>query len=246
MHQSVSQSTSALSAFFVAIALYPEVQKRAQAELDSVVGPHRLPEYGDSPDLVYVNALIKELLRWHLVLPLGVPHFTLEDDEFNGYFIPAGTALMTNVWCVPRTSSFSSCPGCAHHRTQGHHARPRSVRPPRRVPTRTLHTRWQARPDRARPQCVHIRIWQEASVCGSTTMAIAQLLMHITPLSGSALGDTSHTRRCSSTSRASCMSLTLVPHSTRRVGRSRSNTGKATVWPRTYFAGGVAIHVISQ
>ncbi|OJT15145.1 O-methylsterigmatocystin oxidoreductase [Trametes pubescens] len=93
-------STSALSAFFVAMALYPEVQKRAQAELDSVVGPHRLPEYGDSPDLVYVNALIKELLRWHLVLPLGVPHFTLEDDEFNGYFIPAGTALMTNVWDI--------------------------------------------------------------------------------------------------------------------------------------------------
>ncbi|EIW59176.1 CyP450 monooxygenase [Trametes versicolor FP-101664 SS1] len=93
-------SSSVLSAFFVAMALYPEVQRRAQAELESVVGPHRLPEYSDSPDLVYVNALIKELLRWHLVLPLGVPHFTLEDDEFHGYFIPAGTVLITNLWCA--------------------------------------------------------------------------------------------------------------------------------------------------
>ena len=53
------------------MALYPEVQKKAQAEIDAVVGPDRLPEFEDRPSLPYINAVIKELLRWHLVTPLG-------------------------------------------------------------------------------------------------------------------------------------------------------------------------------
>ena len=53
------------------MALYPEVQKKAQAEIDAVVGPVRLPEFEDRPSLPYINAVIKELMRWNLVLPLG-------------------------------------------------------------------------------------------------------------------------------------------------------------------------------
>ncbi|KAI0641987.1 CyP450 monooxygenase [Trametes meyenii] len=89
---------SAISAALVALALHPEAQKKAQAELDSVVGPSRLPDYDDSDSLVYVNALVKETLRWHIVLPFIVPHRTIADDEFLGYFIPAGTVILPNVW----------------------------------------------------------------------------------------------------------------------------------------------------
>ena len=53
------------------MALYPEVQKKAQAEIDIVVGPNRLPDFGDRPSLPYINAVIKEVMRWHLVVPLG-------------------------------------------------------------------------------------------------------------------------------------------------------------------------------
>jgi cytochrome P450 len=53
------------------LALFPQVQKRAQAELDSVIGRDRLPTFDDRPSLPYVEALCKELTRWHLVLPLG-------------------------------------------------------------------------------------------------------------------------------------------------------------------------------
>jgi cytochrome P450 len=61
----------------MAMALYPEVQKKAQADLDRVlVG--RLPEYNDRPNLPYINALIKESARWQLVSPLG-PHYFLFD-----------------------------------------------------------------------------------------------------------------------------------------------------------------------
>ena len=53
------------------MALYPEIQKKAQEEIDAVVGPHRLPDFEDRPSLPYINAIVKESMRWHLVLPLG-------------------------------------------------------------------------------------------------------------------------------------------------------------------------------
>ena len=53
------------------MALYPEVQKKAQAEIDAVIGPDRLPDFQDRPSLPYINAVVKESMRWHLVAPLG-------------------------------------------------------------------------------------------------------------------------------------------------------------------------------
>ena len=52
------------------MALYPEVQKKAQAEIDAVVGAHRLPDFEDRPSLTYINAIVKESMRWHLAFPL--------------------------------------------------------------------------------------------------------------------------------------------------------------------------------
>ena len=94
------QTFSTLQTVLLAMSLYPEVLQKAHAELDAVVGPGRLPNFEDADSLVYVNAIIKEALRWMPVLPLGVPHCTSEDDEFGGYFIPAGTVVMANVWSV--------------------------------------------------------------------------------------------------------------------------------------------------
>ena len=86
---------------FSGVLLHPEVLKKAHAELDTVVGRHRLPDFSDKDSLPYVNAIIKECMRWHPALPVGVPHATVADDEFRGYFIPAGTMLIPNTWyCV--------------------------------------------------------------------------------------------------------------------------------------------------
>ena len=64
-----------------AMANNPDVQKRAQAELDAVVGPDRLPTMEDKPSLPYISALVKECLRWRSVVPLPPPHVTTEEDE---------------------------------------------------------------------------------------------------------------------------------------------------------------------
>ncbi|PIL29142.1 cytochrome P450 [Ganoderma sinense ZZ0214-1] len=88
----------ALQSLFLALSLHPDAQKKAQAELDAVVGPHRLPEFSDWKSLVYLNAVIRETLRWHTVVPLSVAHASIADDELHGYFIPAGTVLLPNTW----------------------------------------------------------------------------------------------------------------------------------------------------
>jgi hypothetical protein len=50
----------------MAMANYPEAQKTAQAELDALLGGTRLPTFEDQGDLPFVDAIIKELLRWHV------------------------------------------------------------------------------------------------------------------------------------------------------------------------------------
>lgn len=57
--------------FFLAMANYPGVQAKAQAELDAVIGQDRLPEFTDQDDLPYINAIVSELLRWQPVTPMG-------------------------------------------------------------------------------------------------------------------------------------------------------------------------------
>ena len=94
------------------MSLFPEVQRKAQAELDSAVGPNRLPDYSDREAFPYVNAIVKEALRWQPVLPLSLPHFTMEDMEYSGYFIPKGTVLMPNSWFVYHGSKVNQRSWC--------------------------------------------------------------------------------------------------------------------------------------
>ncbi|OCH88028.1 cytochrome P450 [Obba rivulosa] len=86
--------------FFLAMVLYPDVQRKAQAQLDLVVGSGRLPEYSDRESLPYINAIVRECTRWMPVLPLGVPHACIADDEYNGYFIPKGSVVILNQWAI--------------------------------------------------------------------------------------------------------------------------------------------------
>ena len=80
------------------MTLFPEVQKKAQEELMAVVGPDRLPEYEDQDSLPYLRAVMKECLRWRAVVPLGLPHRAIEDDEYRGYLIPKGSIVIYNIW----------------------------------------------------------------------------------------------------------------------------------------------------
>ncbi|KLO09739.1 cytochrome P450 [Schizopora paradoxa] len=98
----VDTSTSMIQCFILAMTLFPEAQRRAQEEIDRVVGSDRLPQLSDRPQLPYCAALCKELLRWQPVSPLGLAHASKEDDEFDGYYIPAKSTIIANQWAMLR------------------------------------------------------------------------------------------------------------------------------------------------
>lgn len=87
-----------MHAFFLAMVQFPEAQKKAQRELDTVIGPDRLPEFADRDALPYVRALVKELMRWHSVAPTAIAHRTVDEDEYKGFRIPAGSIIVPNSW----------------------------------------------------------------------------------------------------------------------------------------------------
>lgn len=84
--------------FLTAMQLYPDIQRKAQAELARVVGTQRMPTVADRDSLPYVNAVILESLRWHVAITLGVPHRTAKDEVYKGYFIPRNTTILFNAW----------------------------------------------------------------------------------------------------------------------------------------------------
>ena len=103
------QVSALTEVFFLAMSLNPSVQQRAQAQLDAVVGSGRLPDFGDRPALPYIDAIVREALRWMPIVPLGIAHRTVEDDEFGGFFIPKGSTLIPNIWYVHGSLSWARC-----------------------------------------------------------------------------------------------------------------------------------------
>ncbi|TFK48195.1 cytochrome P450 [Heliocybe sulcata] len=95
-------TVSALSSFVLLMALHPEVQKRAQAEIDEVLGRDQLPSPGDEASLPYVSAVVQEVLRSSPVAPIGLPHKVTADDEYLGYRIPEGSTVIANIWAIAR------------------------------------------------------------------------------------------------------------------------------------------------
>ena len=82
-----------------ALIKFPHVQRRLQQDLDRHLGdgPGRLPTFQDRPFLPYVEAVVREALRWRPVTPLGIPHNSIQDDHYKGYLIPEGTSVLANV-----------------------------------------------------------------------------------------------------------------------------------------------------
>jgi cytochrome P450 len=74
MVTSLGKTVSSMMTFLVGCLLRPDAQKKAQDEMDAVVGRGRLPTFEDRPRLPFVDAMCKEVLRWRPVTPLGTSH----------------------------------------------------------------------------------------------------------------------------------------------------------------------------
>ncbi|XP_049964331.1 probable cytochrome P450 304a1 [Schistocerca serialis cubense] len=96
---SMVQST-VLSWALLYVARHPEAQRRAQLELDSVVGNSRLPNLNDRLHLPYTEAILRETMRMQTLLPIGIPHAATENTTLQGYSIPKGTVVIANLWSM--------------------------------------------------------------------------------------------------------------------------------------------------
>ncbi|KAJ5215369.1 m-cresol methyl hydroxylase [Penicillium cinerascens] len=91
-------SSSLTLAIVQALIQNPEVQRKAHAEIDAVVGHERSPVWEDLSRLPYINMIVKEGHRWRPILPLCFPHAVGQDDWIDGKFIPKGTMIVINTW----------------------------------------------------------------------------------------------------------------------------------------------------
>jgi cytochrome P450 len=94
-------TSSTLHAFIQTMLCFPDVQKKAQEEIDRVVGKDRLLTMDDEPNLQYIRGCIKETLRWMPTTILGaVPHAGTQDHYYEGYLIPKGAGVLNNVYTI--------------------------------------------------------------------------------------------------------------------------------------------------
>jgi cytochrome P450 len=127
-------TSSTLYAFVQAMLLYPDVQKKAQEDIDRVVGTNRLPTMDDDSECQYVRACMKETLRWMPTTILGaVPHAVTQDDYYEGMLIPKNAGVMNNVWGI--------------HMDPARHPEPRKFDPERYLHDRQSFADAAANPD---------------------------------------------------------------------------------------------------
>lgn len=97
-----TSTSSAMMSFVLAMVRNPEWSSKLQAEVDDVVGPSRLPNFDDMPNLPLVRACVKETLRYYPVTAGGFPHKLTQDDVYNGYYLKAGTIVHPVQWAIHR------------------------------------------------------------------------------------------------------------------------------------------------
>ncbi|NWU41770.1 CP2J2 protein, partial [Hylia prasina] len=112
MFAGTETTSSTLRWALLFMATHPEIQGRVQAEIDAVIGQARPPALEDRNNLHYTNAVIHEVQRKGNVIPFNAPRMATEDTYVDGYYIPKGTAVVTNltsllfdnnVWKTPDT-----------------------------------------------------------------------------------------------------------------------------------------------
>ncbi len=127
-------TSSTLHSFILAMITYPEILRKAQKELDEVCGASRSPSSQRQQKLAVCTSnddrgtgvvyflgskilTAAQTLRWRPVAPGGIPHMLIQDDTYEGYFLPKGTIVFANTWSV--------------HQDESEYDRPEEFRPER-------------------------------------------------------------------------------------------------------------------
>ncbi|KAK7686214.1 hypothetical protein QCA50_010434 [Cerrena zonata] len=99
-----------LQSMLACIITHPHVQKRAQEEIDRVIGSERAPGFPDWDNLPYVRALVSEVNRFCPVAPLAVPHAATADLKLGEYLVPKDSIIFLNTWGIYRHPDYYENP----------------------------------------------------------------------------------------------------------------------------------------
>ncbi|XP_030063540.1 cytochrome P450 2D15 [Microcaecilia unicolor] len=86
--------------------LYPDIQSKVHEEIDQVIGRGRRPVLGDQMNMPFTNAVIHEIQRCGNIIPIALPHMAYRDTEIQGFFIPKGTTVITNLSSVLKDETY--------------------------------------------------------------------------------------------------------------------------------------------
>ncbi|EJD42046.1 cytochrome P450 [Auricularia subglabra TFB-10046 SS5] len=91
-----------LRSFVLAMVRSPDIQRKAQAELDRVLPVDRLPSLADrsAQRLPYLEAVLRETYRKYPPVPLGIPHQSTQEEVYDGMRLPRGAVLIANAWAM--------------------------------------------------------------------------------------------------------------------------------------------------
>jgi len=99
---------SALVSGVLALMLNPDIQERAYREICEVVGKDRFPTHDDMPSMPFMDAVVKEILRWRPPVPLGLPRGCSHDGVvYAGHKICKGSIVYANIWALSRETEGS-------------------------------------------------------------------------------------------------------------------------------------------
>lgn len=92
------------------VSVFP-CKERVHREIDSVLANGRPPTLEDKQKMPYVEAVLHEILRFCTIVPLGIFRATSQDANVNGYIIPKGTMVITNLYSVHFDEKYWNDPG---------------------------------------------------------------------------------------------------------------------------------------
>ncbi|ONK58631.1 uncharacterized protein A4U43_C09F15040 [Asparagus officinalis] len=98
-------SSDAIDWALVELLRHPTTMKKAQEELTRVVGPHRMVDEADLSKLPYLQMVVKESHRLHMLAPFTFRRARV-DVALDGHTIPAGSNVLICNWAMARDPDF--------------------------------------------------------------------------------------------------------------------------------------------
>uniref|UniRef100_H2ZIS7 Cytochrome P450 2U1 n=1 Tax=Ciona savignyi TaxID=51511 RepID=H2ZIS7_CIOSA len=93
-------TTSTLRWSLLCLIHHPEIQEKLRKEILKVLGQEKTPAMENKPIMPYTCAFMQEVYRYRTLVPLNLTHMTNNDVNLNGYSIPKGTTISSNIWAV--------------------------------------------------------------------------------------------------------------------------------------------------